>query len=174
MSFLNPAQLIDLLPLKASDKVGDFGSGAGAYTDALLEKLGSDGAIYAFDVYEPHIESLHKSCVQKKINNLFSLCVDLNSDIPLKNDVLQCSVIANTLHALTNRDTFLSELNRVTQSGGQVLVTDWMHSFNNLGPTDDVVVAPGEATRLFQAHGFTVGEMLPAGTHHWAFIAIKP
>ena len=172
--FLSPVQILDRMPVRAGDQVGDFGVGQGEYSRALLEKLGSEGAVYAFDIYEPHIESLHKARVKQKINNLFSLCVDLNSHLPLKDAILHCSLVVNTLHALNDRVQFLSELNRVTKPGGHVLVSDWMHSFNNLGPAEDAVIAPGDAVRLLQAQGFTVGEMIPAGTHHWAFIATKP
>lgn len=174
MSFLSPLQILDYMPLRSGDSVGDFGAGQGAYAHALLEKLGKEGAVYAFDIYEPHIESLHKARVQQKLDNLFSLCVDLNSHLPLKDAILHCSLVVNTLHALSDRGQFLSELNRVTKSGGHVLVSDWMHSFNNLGPAEEAVVTPGDAVRLFQSNGFSVGEMIPAGTHHWAFIATKP
>lgn len=172
--FLSPIQLLQHMPVQSGDKVGDFGVGTGVYSEALLEKLSDEGEVYAFDVYEPHIESLHRSCMNKKKSNLFSLCVDLNARIPLKDTLLHQALVVNTLHALAKRDQFLSELHRVVKPGGRVLIADWIHSFNNLGPTEESVVAPGEAVRLVQAHGFSVGEMLPAGTHHYAFVATKP
>lgn len=161
------------MPVRAGDKVGDFGAGQGLYTRALLQKLGTEGAVYAFDVFEPHVEALHKERIREARENLFSLCVDLNQHLPLRDAILHCSLLTNTLHALSDRSHFLSELHRVTRPGGRVLMVDWASSFKGLGPADDAVVTPGEAVRLFRAHGFSVGEMLPAGTHHYAFVATK-
>jgi ubiquinone/menaquinone biosynthesis C-methylase UbiE len=119
------------------------------------------------------VEALHRQQVRERAARVFSLCVDLNTHIPLCDEVLHSSLLSNTLHALTDRSRFLSELYRITQKKGKVLMVDWASSFNGAGPRNDMVVTPGEAVRLFKAHGFSVGNMLPAGTHHYAFIATK-
>jgi hypothetical protein len=42
-----------------------------------------------------------------------------------------------------------------------------------MGPAPEKAVAPAEAARLFESAGFTIGDMMPAGTHHFAFIATR-
>lgn len=161
------------MPSMAGDRVGDFGFGTGAYTRAIHARLGQEGSVYAFEVFPPHVDALHRECVSANARNLFPLYADLNSSIPLQDSFLHTSIVANTLHALTRRERFLSELHRVLRPKGRVLFVDWASSFKNIGPSEEAVISPGDAVRLFKAHGFGTGDMLPAGTHHYAFIATK-
>lgn len=171
MSFLSPLQIIKALPLSRGMRVADFGTGPGVCATALLEKIGTEGAVYAFDVLPEQVEALHRKVVHQEAGNLFPLCTDLNQHIPLKDALLDASLIINTFHALSNRDRFLSELHRVTARGGSVLMVDWAASFKNIGPAETAVIGPGDAVRFFKSHGFQVGDMLPAGTHHYGFVA---
>ncbi len=98
----------------------------------------------------------------------------MNTHIPLKNDLLKAAVAANILHQIRDKARFAEEVKRVLEPGGETLVVDWVSSFKNMGPHTDHVVTPGEAARLFEGAGFTVGDMLPAGTHHYAFVARLP
>ena len=104
---------------------------------------------------------------------VFALHVDLNEGIPLTSELLDASLLANTLHAITERVYLLNELHRVLRREGSVLFLEWASSFNNMGPTEMQAVPPAEAVRLFRSSGFTTGPMLPAGTHHYAFVATK-
>lgn len=168
--FLNPKDIFKHLPIHASARVGDFGTGAGHYALLAAEKLGQEGAVYVFDINGSVIDKVRKAGEQYPAS-FYGMAHDLNVSIPLKNDLLDVAVVANVLHQLERRGPFVKELARVLGRGGKALVVDWAASFNNIGPTKEKAIAAGEAARLFEEAGFTVGEMLPAGTHHFAFIA---
>lgn len=169
--FLSPIQVLRALPLPQKAKVADFGTGAGHYALALAERLGqSGGAVYAIDAFGPGFDSLRKEAA-KHHAPFYTLESDLNKHIPLKSGLLNAAVIANTLHQISERAHFVSELARVMAPGGMALVVDWVGSFRNMGPPDHAVLSPGEAGELFRKGGFTVGETIPAGTHHFAFVA---
>jgi len=171
--FLSPLQVIGHLAVQPRERVADFGTGNGEYAFLLSQRLQGEGALYAFDVVPELIERVNRERMRARIDNFFSLCADLNQHIPLKDRILHCAVLANTLHALYKRELFLQELHRVLDARGRVLFVDWASSFKNMGPRSEEVIAPGDAVRLFQSHGFQVGKMLPAGSHHYAFIATK-
>ena len=95
----------------------------------------------------------------------------MNTHIPVKDNLLHFAILSNILHAISSRDRFLKELARVIQPGGRALVIDWTESFKNMGPTSEAAVTPSEAVRLMRAAGFSTGDMLPAGSHHYAFLA---
>ena len=171
--FLSPLQIVRELPVQPGMRVGDFGSGTGEHSVLLSERLGGEGAIYAFELNTDSVESLARECARKNIENLFSMCVDLNQHLPLKDRLLHCALVANTLHALQERERFVDELHRVLSEDGRVLFVDWANSFKNMGPRNEDVIAPPEAVRLFESRGFRVGAMLPAGSHHYAFVATK-
>lgn len=171
--FLSPFQVVDQLPIRPGMRVADFGSGNGQYSLLLAERLRGEGSVYAFDLNEEGVESLARERLRKNIADLYTMCVDLNSHLPLKDAMLHCALISNTMYALQERDIFLAELKRVLADGGTVYFTDWASSFKNMGPRDEEVITPSEAVRIFEQNGFTVGPMLPAGSHHYAFIATK-
>lgn len=167
---MSPLQVLRSLPFSQNAKVGDFGAGNGAYTFALTERLGSGAAVYALDAFPPNIDALHQEAVRRRAP-VYALHADLNEAIPLRTNLLNAAVVANTLHQLSNREQFVAELARVIAPGGRVLVVEWAGSFKNMGPQPEAVLTPGEAIRLMHAAGFSVGEMIPAGTHHFAFVA---
>ncbi len=171
--FLQPRQVVSHLSLRRGLTVADFGAGRGEYSLAVKEAVGNEGAVYAFDVLPDAVETLHRERLRRDMENFFTLCTDLNQHLPLKDRLLHCAVVANTLYALSKRDEFLDELHRVMAPRGRVLMVDWASSFKNMGPREEEVVAAGDAVRLFRAHGFSVGSMIPAGTHHYAFVAQK-
>jgi len=167
--FLNPRQIINHVTIPHGARVADFGTGAGHYATAALEKVGSTGAVYAFDAFAPSLDSLHRSVSHH--GNLYTLTSDLNAHIPLADNLLKAGIAANILHQLRDRSRFVRELSRVLAPDGEALVVDWVSSFRNMGPPEGSVITPGEAARLFEEAGFSVGDMLPAGTHHFAFVA---
>lgn len=171
--FLTPTQAVDRLPLSSSARVADFGSGSGRHALLLSNRLGESGAVYALDIDDGHVESLAREKTYRGLSNLFSLRADLNESVPLRDGMLDAALVSNTLHALRKRDAFMRELNRVLAAGAAVMFVDWVHSFKDMGPAESDVVYPSDGVRLFESHGFAVGSMLPAGSHHYAFVATK-
>jgi ubiquinone/menaquinone biosynthesis C-methylase UbiE len=171
--FLKPQEIFSYLPLHAGARVADFGTGAGHYAFLAAERLDSNGAVYAFDLRDSFIDKIRKEG-ERYSATVYALRHDLNKDIPLRDNLLDAAVVANVLHQLDARETFVRELARVLGAGGKALVIDWAASFKNMGPKEGRTLAPGEAARLFREAGFQTGEMLPAGTHHFAFVATLP
>ena len=164
---------MDQVPLRAGMKVADCGFGVGEHALLLTQRLGEEGAVYAFEIKPNNVEALARTKARENIENLFPMHVNLNEPLPLKDAMLNLALLSNTLPAVRERATLLSELKRVLVANGLVFFVDWAHSFNNMGPRDEDVIYPGDAVRLFESFGFSVGNMLPAGTHHYAFIARK-
>ena len=164
--------MLKQLPLPSgSVRVGDFGTGSGQYALALAKRLGERGAIYAFDPFGPALDRV-KSEAGEYHSAFYTLEADLNAHIPIRDNLLNGAVVANTLYGLSDKEKFVSELSRVIAPGGRVLVIDWAGSFKNMGPPASSIMSPGEAARLFSSYGFEVGDMLPAGTHHFAFTGV--
>jgi ubiquinone/menaquinone biosynthesis C-methylase UbiE len=170
--FLSPLQILSALPLPPKPKIGDFGAGKGDYTMLLAKKLGSEAVIYAFDAFHPALDSLHKEG-KRHLPRIHALHADLNRHIPLSSGLLNAAIVSNTLHQLQDRECFASEIARVMAHNGKVLVIDWAGSFKNMGPIESNVLSPGEAAALFKNAGFSIGEMISAGTHHFAFVATR-
>ncbi len=162
--------MVEQLPLTQRDRVGDFGAGSGHFTFAVASRLGKEGVLYAFDALRTVVDTLSREASGRNVS-LHAMHADLNTHIPLKDNALTTGIVANTLHQLADKERFVNELQRVISPSGKVLVVDWVSSFKHMGPHPDAVILPGDAARLFSSRGFSVSPMLPAGTHHYAFIA---
>ncbi len=168
--FLNPKSILENLKISHGAKVGDFGAGAGQYALLVAERLQGGGDVYALDAFRPSLDALKREAMARALS-LHVLESDLNRHIPLKDNLLHVGIVANILHQLSDRKKFVEELARVIVPGGKVLVADWTSSFKNMGPAQSSIILPAEAVSLFTSAGFSAGEMLPAGTHHFAFVA---
>ncbi len=170
-----PSEMLKFVTLRPGMKVGDFGAGAGSYSSVLLDRVGEEGRVYAFDALPAALESIRRTAL-KSGKRCMTICTEFETGLPLRDNLLDVAVLANTLHAVdpTRRQYFVSELHRVVIPGGQVLVVDWAGSFKNMGPPPSLILPPVDAVRMFRAAGFMTGDMLPAGTHHFAFVAVEP
>ncbi|NCO25110.1 methyltransferase domain-containing protein, partial [Candidatus Parcubacteria bacterium] len=69
-SFLNPAEVINLLPLKEGMIVADFGCGNGYFTLEMAKRLRPAGRVLALDIWKPSLEAL---AFRSKLEGLNSL-----------------------------------------------------------------------------------------------------
>jgi ubiquinone/menaquinone biosynthesis C-methylase UbiE len=175
MQLADPRDMLKHVRVMPGMRIADFGAGAGAYSNLLLDKIGEEGQVYALDALPQSLESIRRSALQKN-KRCMTVCTDFENELPMRDNLLDLAIVANTLHGVdpTRRPSFVSELRRVVAPGGQVLVLDWAGSFDNMGPPAALIVTPVDAVRLFRSQGFETSTMLPAGTHHYAFVATEP
>lgn len=175
MLLATPSDMLQHVRVMPGMRVADFGAGAGAYSSVLLDRVGDEGQVYALDPLPQVLESIRRQSL-KSGKRCMTVCVDFESSLPMRDNLIDLAVVANTLHAVdpTRRQDFVHELSRVVVPGGEVLFVDWADSFKNMGPPAPLIVAPVDAVRLFRTAGFTTSNMLPAGTHHYAFVGTLP
>ncbi|MEK7063509.1 MAG: class I SAM-dependent methyltransferase [Patescibacteria group bacterium] len=175
MLLADPREVLKFVTLRPGYRVADFGAGSGAYTSVLLERIGTEGKVYALDALPQSLERIRHSA-EGSGKKCMTLNCEFESALPMKENLLDLAILANTLHHVDPhaRQSFVSELARVVVPGGEVLIVDWAGSFNNMGPARSMIVTPVDAVRLFRASGFNTGDMLPAGTHQYAFVATLP
>ncbi len=175
MLLASPSDMLRHVRVMPGMKIADFGAGSGAYASVLLDKIGDEGQVYALDALPQSLESIRRAALSRN-KRCMTVCTDFEDELPLRDNLLDLAVVANTLHGVDpqRRPHFVSELHRVVVPGGQVLVLDWAGSFENMGPPAPLVMTPIDAVRLFRSQGFETSTMLPAGTHHYAFVATEP
>lgn len=171
----DPRDMLKHVRVMPGMRIADFGVGSGAYASLLLDKIGLEGQVYALDALPQSLDAIHRAALQKG-KRCMTMCTDFENELPMRDNLLDLAIVANTLHGVDpmRRPHFVSELHRVVAPGGNVLVLDWAGSFENMGPPASMVIAPVDAVRLFRSQGFVTSSMLPAGTHHYAFVATEP
>ena len=170
-----PTDILKFVHIMPGMRAADFGAGSGAFTYALMDRIGEEGEVYALDALPQSVQQIRQEALRAG-KRCMTVCTEFENDLPMRENLLDLAVVVNTLHSIDPhaRSSFASELARVVVPGGQVLVVDWAGSFKNMGPPSSLVVTPADAVRLFRSAGFTTGDMLPAGTHQYAFVAVLP
>lgn len=173
--FSNPHTILDTFGISQGMVVGDFGTGDGAYALDIVERVGADGIVYAFDVQKHMIEKLVAQVRDKKISNLRPIWTDLEMDngTTLPDRSLDSAVVANIFFQVEDKDAFLREVARVMRPNGRLLIVDWSDSFSNLGPRPDHVVSPDDAKAFARSAGFVFDKTVDAGEHHYGLIFRK-
>lgn len=170
-----PSDMLKHVRVMPGMRAGDFGAGSGTYARMLLDRVGEEGQVYALDALPQALESIRRQGL-KTGKRCMTVCTDFDSALPMRDNLLDVAVVANTLHAVDpiRRQDFVHELGRVVVPGGQVLLLEWADSFKNMGPPSTLLVPPVDAVRLFRTAGFATSNMLSSGTHHYAFVATLP
>ena len=173
MAFLTPEHLVERLYLKPGNMAADFGAGSGAYCMALSKEVGEMGKVYAIDINRDLLDTLKTTFEKMGYLNIETIWGDMEEGLHLDAYSLDAVVLSNVLFQLDNPKKAIEEAARVLNPGGRVLCVDWSGSHGGIGPKADHVVSERKAEELFHDAGFQVGERLPAGSYHYAFIATK-
>ncbi len=171
--FLTPDHLVKELYLKPGDKVADIGCGTGAYTIALSREVGEVGQVYAVDVHRDMLHTLSNNCARFSIQNVDVVWADIEKGTPLEKYSLDACVLSNVLFQLEEHGKALRNIHMLLKPEGQLLVVDWSQSHAGAGPHPAHVISEARAEELAQENGFRIIKRLPAGSYHYAFIALS-
>lgn len=174
-NFTDPLQVIAALGVYEGMTIADLGAGIGAYTLPLAEKVGESGRVYAVEVQKDFLINIKNEAAARGLKNVELLWGDIErvGGTKIKDNTVDAVIISNVLFLTEDKSGLLREAKRILKTFGKLLIIDWSDSFNNLGPTPDMVVTKESARALCEAEGFAVKEEIPAGEHHYGFIMYK-
>jgi ubiquinone/menaquinone biosynthesis C-methylase UbiE len=103
----------------------DLGAGAGAFTMALRELVGSEAVIYAVDADAPRLQDLKQEYGKRfgDTDNLHLMPADLSKrpETPPLDGVL----MANALHFFDNKEPLLRAIRTLLKPGGLLLLVEY-------------------------------------------------
>lgn len=116
-------RVIDSLQIVEGSVVADLGAGSGLFTRKLADRVGDNGAVYAVDIDSAllaHIEKVNRESGVRNVQTI--LAAESDPKIPEPVDlVLMC----DTLHHLSDRPSYLTNLKQYVKPGGRVAVIDF-------------------------------------------------
>jgi len=171
-SFLNPAEAINLLPLKEGMTVADFGCGNGYFTLEMAKRLRPAGRVIALDIWKPSLEAL---AFRSKLEGLNSLIETrwANLEVPkgsgLNDNSCDLVFIANILFEVEKKEIIIEEAKRILKSEGFLVLIEWepekLPNKNFLFP-----IAKQEALELLEKFGFQIERELSLSITHYGFL----
>ena len=105
---------------------GEFGSGRGAFTQALAELIGPEGEIYSVD-RDRHALSSQAQAVEARLGERSPRMHYLNEDYTRKLDLplLDGVLMANALHFQRNKHSVLKLIFSYLRPGGRLIVIEY-------------------------------------------------
>lgn len=172
MAFIDPQKNIEQFGLEKGMMVADLGVGSGFYTISASKKVGEDGRVYAIDVQKNLLEKLQKQAETERIFNIEYIWGDVEKlgGTRLADSSVDAIILSNILFQIENKELLASEIKRILRPNGRVLVVDWSDSFNNMGPTKEMVFNEQQAEDFFINKGFVVVKKIEAGENHYGII----
>ncbi len=173
--FANPVHNVQQFGLQEGMQVADLGSGAGHYTLAMANVVGSSGKVYAVDVQKDLLGNVKSEAEKRGFDNVEIVWGDIEKlgGTKIADSMLSLALISNTLFQVENKPALLHEAARILKSAGTLVVIDWSESFGGMGPIAGNVVSKEAALSMCASAGFTLTTEFEAGAHHYGILFSK-
>jgi len=172
---LDPTNVLESLHLRIGDTFLDAGCGDGYFSLAASEFIGGEGRVYAVDNDDVAISILRKEIAQRDIVNIKPIVADITDRIPLPNEIIDVTLMANVLHGLVANDEVdatMGEINRVMKHGGKFLVVEFKKD-SPMGPPSNVKLSPEQVRDTMAGYGFKNAMISEVGPYHYGVLMVR-
>jgi ubiquinone/menaquinone biosynthesis C-methylase UbiE len=108
--------------LKAGDKVLDLGCGPGFFTIGIAQLVGESGLVYAADIQEGMLDKVREKIISYHLRNIqVHKCEESTINL---NDTVDFILAFYMVHELPDQDRTFSELKRMLNPNGKVLIIE--------------------------------------------------
>jgi ubiquinone/menaquinone biosynthesis C-methylase UbiE len=160
--------LFPALHLKPGEAVLDLGCGEGRYTLPLASQVGTQGMVYAADLWEEGLATLTEKAREKGLANIRTLYADVSQPLPLADASVDLVLLATVLHDLAEAGQAqgaLAEIARLVKPGGRLAVLEFKKMAGPPGPPLHIRLSPEEVVALLRPHGFIPWEITDLSPH---------
>ncbi len=175
MAFCDPKQVVAQLGIASGMHVADFGAGAGYFSVAVAEQVGSQGVVYVVDIQQELLTKVTHLAKRQHLDSLVFVHADLEggSGSTLPPESLKLVLLTNVLFQMEKKLEVLQEAYRVLAVGGFLLLVDWSESYGGLGPQPEHVLTERQARALLKEAHFSYHKRIDAGAHHYGLLCQK-
>ncbi|HWQ20752.1 MAG TPA: class I SAM-dependent methyltransferase [Methanotrichaceae archaeon] len=179
---LDPTNILESLHLRIGDTFLDAGCGDGYFSLAASEFIGGEGRVYAVDNDEAAINHLRKEIANRDIVNIEPIVADITDKIPLPNEIIDTTLMANVLHGLVANDELdgaMKEINRVMKHGGKLLEHDAkflvveFKKDSPMGPPSNIKLSPEQVQDIMAIYGFKNPTVNDIGLYHYSILLTR-
>ncbi len=173
---IEPARLLEELPLQPGITFLDLGSGAGNYTLAVAEVIGAHGVVVALDLWLPGIEALEERAAAAGRQNIQAVLADISKLIPLGDRSVDVCLMATVLHDLAEfalAEGALQEARRVLKPSGSLAIVEFDKVEGPPGPPWRIRLAPEEVENLVAPYGFEKTRTVRVGPSNYLILFTK-
>jgi ubiquinone/menaquinone biosynthesis C-methylase UbiE len=175
---LPPAVLVELLDLRGSETVVDFGAGTGLYDLPLAAAL-PGGTLLAVEELPELLDRLRAklAAADPAVAARVQPILTAGGRVPLPDAAADRLVTINTVHHVHDDPIALNEMVRLLRPGGTALIVEFGHMDRPVGPPKDHVLPHDELRALIAGLSLTELAVHEPGTllqYHIVVVARKP
>lgn len=175
LTFADPSAIVDQLNIDPGSKVADFGCGSGFFSFEFAKRVGSDGAVHAFDIMPSALEAVSSRAKILNLSNIVTKRANLEKEngSGLAPQSMDWVVIKDILFQNKNKNLILGEVSRVLKPGGHAILMEWNPKESLVGPDVELRISPENLRTLVEAVDLAVEKELNVGGFHYAFLVKK-
>lgn len=172
LTFVDPASVVNQLPIKPGDKVADFGCGSGYFSFEFAKQVGSEGTVHALDVLPSALEAVGSRAKSLGLSNIVTKRVNLENEngSTLEGKSVDWVVLKDMLFQNQKKDVILREVARVLKSEGHALIMEWSAGQSLVGPEDALRISSEQMKHLVDQAGLVFEKEISVGGFHYAFL----
>lgn len=167
----DPEKILGQIQIRSGMVVADLGCGPGCFTVPIARRIEPEGIVYAVDSSARMLEYLRSNLQRSKVKR--SLIKVINSDVAktkIPSASIDFTVIANILHDVEDKDSFLQEVRRISKPKSKLLDVDWIGSETQVGPPLEIRLGEESARKILKENGFLVTKKIKSGPYHYGLI----
>lgn len=124
-AYQQPARVLDVLALRAGDRVADIGAGSGYFTRRVARAVGPTGLVHALDIRQEVLDYLQATIAREGLTNVRARVVSPD-DPQLPDGVIDMILMVDTLHYVKDRAAYARKLRAALAPGGRVVIIDFV------------------------------------------------
>jgi ubiquinone/menaquinone biosynthesis C-methylase UbiE len=135
----------------------DMACGPGDYAIAVAKLLGSEGMVYAADLWVEALVKLQQKAEARNLANIRTVVGDVSRPLPIESATVDACLIATVLHDFVREGVAfeaLQEAARVLKPGALLGVLEFKKMDGPPGPSIEIRLTAEEVERLVSPHGF--------------------
>lgn len=172
LKWLPPAEILQLLPLRAGDIVADIGAGTGFFALPLAQAVGAQGRVIAVDLQREMLDLLRKKLTLPGAPENIVLVNGSAAATTLPDRSCDLVFIANVWHEVPDHAAALQEFRRLLKPGGSLAIVDWRPDAQHPpGPPLEHRIAAAEVAGTLQTHRWRILQNRPVASFSYFFLA---
>jgi ubiquinone/menaquinone biosynthesis C-methylase UbiE len=164
------------LKLRKGSRFLDMACGPGDYAIEAARMLGSEGVVYAADLWPEALARLQQKAKAQNLENIKTIFGDVSRRLPMEDATVDVCFIATALHDFVREGVAfeaLAEAARLLRPGGFLAVLEFKKIEGPPGPPMDIRLTPEEVEKLASLHGFAKEEFTEVGPYTYLMILEK-
>jgi ubiquinone/menaquinone biosynthesis C-methylase UbiE len=154
----------------------DVASGRGAYSLAVSDIIGSQGNVFAVDLWAAGIEMLKAAAQERGFENITAFVSDVGRRIPVEDQSIDVCLIATALHDFVEDQIdkgVLDEVGRVIKPAGRLAIMEFKKIDGPPGPPIDIRLSPEDVADMLGPYGYKKEHAVDVGPHNYLILLNK-